>query len=119
MTTPMQPKGEPITLPPLTCAECGMLCTAREFHPFAACLMFKACRDGDKVRSNLEFLRERLAVAAPVARVEKHTGSLRDMAIIVWLGEQPPEGTLLYAAPVAVASERDSGRGLGPLDQLP
>jgi hypothetical protein len=32
-----------------------------------------------------------------VARVEKHTGALMDMAIIVWLGEQPPEGTLLYA----------------------
>lgn len=34
--------------------------------------------------------------AKPIARVEKHTGSLKDMAIIVWLGEQPPEGTLLY-----------------------
>jgi len=35
----------------------------------------------------------------PIARVEKHTGSLRDMAIIIWLGEQPLEGTLLYAFP--------------------
>lgn len=34
----------------------------------------------------------------PVAVIKKHTGSLGDMAIIMWLGEQPPEGTLLYAA---------------------
>jgi hypothetical protein len=33
----------------------------------------------------------------PVATVQKHTGSLGDMAIIVWTGEQPPEGTILYA----------------------
>lgn len=32
-----------------------------------------------------------------VARVERHTGSLKDMSIIVWIGEQPPEGTILYA----------------------
>ena len=33
----------------------------------------------------------------PVAEVKKHTGSLKDMAIIVWSGEQPAEGTKLYA----------------------
>ncbi len=35
----------------------------------------------------------------PVGAVAKHTGSLKDMAIIVWTGEQPPEGTKLYLAP--------------------
>lgn len=34
----------------------------------------------------------------PVAEVKKHTGSLKDMAIIVWSGEQPAEGTQLYRA---------------------
>lgn len=34
---------------------------------------------------------------APVARVEKHTGQFKDMAILIWLGEQPAEGTILYA----------------------
>lgn len=49
--------------------------------------------------------RETLDAAQPaqageaVARVEKHTGDLRDMAIIVWLRPQPPEGTLLYLHP--------------------
>lgn len=47
-----------VALPELTCTECGMLCAVREFHPFAACLMFKACRDSDKVRANLAFIRE-------------------------------------------------------------
>ena len=35
----------------------------------------------------------------PVAVVRKHTGSLKDMAIIIWIGEQPPEGTKLYTHP--------------------
>jgi hypothetical protein len=40
--------------------------------------------------------------ATPIARVERHSGALRDMAIIVWLGEQPPEGTLLYAGATTI-----------------
>ena len=35
----------------------------------------------------------------PVAVVRKHTGSLKDMAFIFWIGEQPPEGTKLYTHP--------------------
>lgn len=38
------------------CGECGMICDPAEFHPMAACLMFKGCHDGDKVRSCLEAL---------------------------------------------------------------
>lgn len=37
-----------------TCTECGMVCAPREYHPYAACLMFKACHDGDAVRANLQ-----------------------------------------------------------------
>lgn len=33
----------------------------------------------------------------PIGEVKKHTGSLKDMAIIVWSGEQPAEGTKLYS----------------------
>ena len=36
------------------------------------------------------------SVLVPIARVEKHTGQFKDMAVIVWTGEQPPEGTVLY-----------------------
>lgn len=32
----------------------------------------------------------------PVGEVKRHTGSLKDMAIIVWTDEQPAEGTKLY-----------------------
>jgi hypothetical protein len=35
------------------CQECGMVVAAGEYHPYAACLMFKACHDGDKVRESL------------------------------------------------------------------
>ena len=40
----------------VTCGECGMPCTPNEYHPFAACLMFKACHDSRVVRANLESL---------------------------------------------------------------
>lgn len=40
-----------------TCACCGMVTSGpKEFHPYAACLMFKACNNGDTVRANLAFV---------------------------------------------------------------
>jgi len=35
------------------CTECGMSCEIGEYHPYAACLMFKACKNGEQVRTNL------------------------------------------------------------------
>lgn len=40
------------------CAECGMHVRPREYHPFAACLMFKACHDSDTVRASLAAVQE-------------------------------------------------------------
>ncbi|MDH4319369.1 MAG: hypothetical protein OEV64_13330 [Desulfobulbaceae bacterium] len=40
------------------CAECGMACGPREYHPYAACLMFRACLNPEIVRANLEFIRK-------------------------------------------------------------
>lgn len=43
----------------MKCAECGMVTlTPNEYHPFAACLMFKSCHDSAVVRSNLDAIRE-------------------------------------------------------------
>lgn len=39
------------------CAECGMSCNADEYHPYAACLMFKQCHNSETVRTNLEAVR--------------------------------------------------------------
>ena len=36
------------------CEQCGMACHENEYHPYAACLMHMACRNGDTVRANLE-----------------------------------------------------------------
>lgn len=37
------------------CKQCGMLVEpANAYHPYAACLMFKACRDGNVVQANLD-----------------------------------------------------------------
>lgn len=35
------------------CEECGMLVLVDEYHPYAACLMFKACHDSATVEANL------------------------------------------------------------------
>jgi hypothetical protein len=37
-----------------TCAECGMPVSTNEYHPFAACLMFKACHNSETVKVNLD-----------------------------------------------------------------
>lgn len=39
------------------CAECGMQTKPGEYHPYAACLMFKACHNSKTVRANLDFIR--------------------------------------------------------------
>jgi len=36
------------------CQECTMMVKPSEYHPYAACLMFKACHDSDTVRKNLD-----------------------------------------------------------------
>lgn len=41
------------------CAGCGMRITAREYHPHAACLMFKSCRNSEEVRTNLQAVLDR------------------------------------------------------------
>ena len=39
----------------MTCQQCGMhVENATDYHPYAACLMFKACHDGNKVQANLD-----------------------------------------------------------------
>jgi hypothetical protein len=34
--------------------ECGMPLLYAEYHPYAACLMFKACHDVETVQDNLD-----------------------------------------------------------------
>jgi hypothetical protein len=41
------------------CAECGMLTSPEDYHPYGACLMFKACHNGAVVRANLWAIQER------------------------------------------------------------
>lgn len=35
------------------CQECGMYVRSDQYHPYGACLMFKACGDGSVVKANL------------------------------------------------------------------
>lgn len=48
----------------VACSECGMPCDPAEYHPYAACLMFKGCHNSATVRANLAPL------AAATARAE-------------------------------------------------
>lgn len=47
-----------------------MQCTPGEYHPYAACLMFRACGDSTVVRANLDAVR---AQPTPPAVVEPLT----------------------------------------------
>lgn len=40
----------------MLCAECGMCIAPMEYHPYAACLMFKGCHDAITVRANRDAL---------------------------------------------------------------
>jgi len=62
------------------CGDCGMPCAPGEYHPYAACLMFKACHNSDTVRGNLQAVlddggasqrTEQQAAAEPVTEFEK------------------------------------------------
>lgn len=46
------------------CTECGMAVSVTEYHPYAACLMYRACQDAEVVRVNL------LSVQASGAQAE-------------------------------------------------
>lgn len=41
----------------VSCCDCGMMVEIDDYHPYAACLMFKGCRNGDIVNANLDAVR--------------------------------------------------------------
>ncbi|WP_257835276.1 hypothetical protein [Burkholderia glumae] len=51
------------------CAECGMPCAPGEYHPHAACLMFKGCHDSMMVRAGLAAIREHALAASPAPAI--------------------------------------------------
>lgn len=60
------------------CHECGMpVSSVYEYHPYAACLMFKACHDSGKVRENLEAVLQHGAEESSF-RLQRAEGLLRD-----------------------------------------
>lgn len=69
----------------LPCATCGMACKPGEFHPYAACLMFKACRSSDVVRANLA---DHVAAAARIAELQRQLEA-RDKALALLAGLHP------------------------------
>lgn len=40
------------------CVQCCMACEPGEYHPYAACLMYKACLNAETVRVNLDAVLE-------------------------------------------------------------
>lgn len=64
--------GNKTTFSNTPCMECGMQVIGGEYHPFAACLMFKACHDGNTVRSNLSAV---VAFGSPAAPLPDVAGS--------------------------------------------
>ena len=55
------------------CKECGMPVEDGEYHPYAACLMFKGCHNSDVVQANLDAV-----VAHGIqCEVERHSKGMR------------------------------------------
>lgn len=53
---------------PLTpCGDCGMPGTPNDYHPYAACLMFKACHSSEVVRANLQAVVDHCRPQPPAA----------------------------------------------------
>lgn len=63
-----------------------MLVASREYHPYAACLMFKACQDASTVRKNLE------ALTHPARKAEAEVATLR-AALELIATPKRPDGT--------------------------
>jgi hypothetical protein len=53
------------------CHCCGMYCKPTEYHPYAACMMFKLCKDSDEVRANLQAVIDHGAALSRSAGQEK------------------------------------------------
>lgn len=73
MTEAMQP-----------CCFCGMPCAANEYHPYAACLMFKACQNAETVRANLDDVRRAVPAHAQVGAVPLTDEQLAEMMRETW-----------------------------------
>ena len=81
------------------CAKCGMVCAPNEYHPYAACLMFMACKDGPYVRANLAEVRKQ-----DDALIRQMLDAL-DGAIAITMGKID-----LRNAAIAAARERREGK---------
>jgi len=60
------------------CAECGMEVRRGEYHPYAACLMFKACGDRETVQSNLLEIKNAWTRIGYKDAMEEKAGARRD-----------------------------------------
>ena len=49
----------------MACRECGMPVESGEYHPYAACLMFRGCLDSQVVRANLSSVTRAQASGVP------------------------------------------------------
>lgn len=84
------------------CAECGMLVAPNELHPYAACLMFKACGNSKTVKANLDAMTHdrdwRIAeLEAEVERLQGQLDAIRDLEKSEWgEWEDKPRGVEAY-----------------------
>ena len=107
MTDPVRAKlsDKPLSEP---CAECTMLCKPNEYHPFAACLMFKACHDANIVRANLApIVLERMKIAALEARLAAAEGVVERMRASRNADPALPQLTKGWASPLDVSGWAD------------
>ena len=55
------------------CTQCGMVCEPNEYHPYAACMMYRDCHDSETVRANLNAVVEHGRKPAPCPHIASST----------------------------------------------
>ena len=72
----------------MPCAECGMQVDAGEYHPYAACLMFRACASAQTVRTNLKAVLDKSSAMPIVLPTTKEPAKPSKDDMLVIAGER-------------------------------
>ena len=117
MTTTPHPEDMP------ACGDCGMPCKPGEYHPYAACLMFKACHNSETVRANLEAVAEQrtraMREALLMALAQLRWLAFGECRTDGWEGAPPTAAETEKAINSALSGQSAPGKGEAEDEETP
>lgn len=78
------------------CGECGMPCSPDEYHPFGACLMFKACHNSTTVRANLAAIRAAPPAQSAPETTDGYVEAFYKIAEVLGIGAKPESPMVVF-----------------------